>query len=187
MRRLPSILLHTLTALSLLLFLASGALWLRSYFVRDLVSFGRPGENCHVAQSILGRVHLLSNLDGGCSGGYDYRDDPLAKGAIWNGGMSGYPVTPQWHFGFIVQQYTRYHMDFVMSGGFTTSHRLIVVPYWFPTALFAVAPAIWFRRTRRGLHRKMAGHCPKCGYDLRATPDRCPECGNIVAKAGARA
>ena len=48
-----------------------------------------------------------------------------------------------------------------------------------------VLPAIWFfdRRSAQRTKRRLAsGHCPKCGYDLRATPDRCPECGTFPSK-----
>jgi len=52
-----------------------------------------------------------------------------------------------------------------------------LMPLWMPTALFAAFPIIRLAQRYRTL--PTAGLCASCGYDLRATPDRCPECGAV--------
>ncbi len=55
------------------------------------------------------------------------------------------------------------------------------VPYWpFVLVSFMIFSISYKIDKRR--HPKPhieAGLCPTCGYDLRATPDHCPECGRI--------
>jgi hypothetical protein len=70
---------------------------------------------------------------------------------------------------------------FASAGVPWARHGTARAPFWFPTLLFAVAPA-WslLRSVRRGRPPRTAratAACTACGYDLRATPGRCPECG----------
>jgi len=139
---------NLLTVLSLVLCVATVTLWLRSYRVRDLVTYSRVGGNGHVAQSILGRLHVLSNLGGSSSGGASYRADRLSPQAVWSGGMSSYPNHVQWRLGFVWQTYSRTHMG--MGQAYTTANRLVVVPYWFPAGIFALAPLGWMAASRLG-------------------------------------
>src|SRR3954468_5045323 len=50
-------------------------------------------------------------------------------------------------------------------------------PYWVPACLLVITPAGLLVRHIRQRRRSRRGLCVKCGYDLRASPDRCPECG----------
>ena len=56
----------------------------------------------------------------------------------------------------------------------STGFGVMFVPLWWPVAVGLWPVALLARRRRPG-----AGHCPACGYDLRATLGRCPECGVV--------
>lgn len=44
-------------------------------------------------------------------------------------------------------------------------------------AAWGIGSHLLHRRFHRSVDRAAAGLCPGCGYDLRGTPERCPECG----------
>jgi hypothetical protein len=56
------------------------------------------------------------------------------------------------------------------------------IPYWPIVLLTGLPPAVWLMRRRRVKRRRRAGQCVHCGYDLRETPDRCPECGQLAGE-----
>jgi hypothetical protein len=89
---------------------------------------------------------------------------------------SGYDVVDMTQFGDVYQHFLGFAHVSGMNG-FVGEFQAIAIPYWFIVLLTAIGPVTVWRHRRRQLRRRQVGQCPGCGYDLRATPDHCPECG----------
>jgi len=67
-------------------------------------------------------------------------------------------------FGFLMERYGFLQRAYAVQDGLIIVNLIV---------LFALSS--WSVRRSRSKQKK--GYCPICDYDLRATPDRCPECG----------
>ena len=132
-------------ALSLMLCLATVALWVRSYWVRDDVMYRSVN-----VWSVIGQCRFVTASP--------------RTGFRWEMDTN----VPR------KEDYSHYAaFSFERDGG----RPHLCVPHWFVACLFAAVPTAWVSLYARRRHLLACGRCAACGYDLRATPERCPECG----------
>jgi hypothetical protein len=177
-RRLTNVAAFVLFAL----LIGAAVVWVRSYAVCTRITRdSQPRQGA--GNSLLleaNRGHLLfQDLRYGSYGGdwtISYRvtnraagEDPGVYG-VWERAETGRRVG--YHRGFRWAG-AGYHSREYLS---QTSH-IVALPFWMICLVLSVIPTIGGVKAVR--RRRQPGKCRVCGYDLRATPDRCPECGAV--------
>lgn len=79
--------------------------------------------------------------------------------------------------GFEFHRLQSWNVDGLASTGGEISIPLVPL-----LCVFLVVPALLALRINRGFRRRRSGLCLACGYDLRASASRCPECGRLVGR-----
>jgi hypothetical protein len=100
----------------------------------------------------------------------------------------GSPFNDQDYFRIVDESFNRSGTPPPLKGFLYFRHgsskyaNAIVVPNWLIP--FGIAFGLRFYDIWRAAQKaRSKGLCAKCGYDLRATPNRCPECGTIAVRA----
>lgn len=195
MKRIP---LTLLSALSLLLCGVAAGLWVQSYRMGYTAAYQQaergPTEwftwtwsaslrpSCvyleRSGQPAWSFWVMMSDAQGKMH--YEIEPSPPPTGWRWY----SEPAGKRWDYGF-ARRTLKWEIlrlawasdDVANAGG---SVRLLVVPLYGVVLSAAVAPLLWTRnffRRRAAARGAAAGMCGRCGYDLRASPGRCPECG----------
>jgi hypothetical protein len=177
---------YAIGAISAALFVATVFLWVRGVFATDILGWDRVRAASPNADQLC--VITIEQGGGGLATRYiselwssdTQNPAPGSPADPWNfqglsHGPAAYPRT-------IVAAKFR-HLGFSYSwinDSFTRVFE-VIVPCWFVLLITSMPPTaalghLLQRRLRQ--RRKQAGECAQCGYDLRASPTLCPECGS---------
>ena len=175
-------LLNVLTVLLLLAAAGVAAAWVRGHFAGDVVRYITGGTS-RADQANWCFAHggggLAFVLVRGSGSDVNRADDGEPLGFHWRTVAPRYAANRWW--GDSAWNRTGFY-GFNDPGNAYAGRveiRGVVAPAWFLLLLATVLPAA--RVARRVRRRHAPGTCPRCGYDLRGTPDRCPECGTTAS------
>lgn len=157
-----------LSILSAVVFVGAGVEMLRSNHQDCLLISGVGGNGSLMAGTRYGRF-FFAVVNDGYPHPFDVRlESTPSRTDLWDDDLAGFPGVKR--SGGSVIGFGGYAID-----AFGVSARVVTIPLWFVMPVSGAA-AVWLYRISR---RKEfgPGQCPRCGYDLRATPEKCPECG----------
>jgi hypothetical protein len=171
MRRLARHLLTLCTVLSLLLFVAVCALWVRSLRRGDLLDFVGLDLRLVIRSDAGLIVTQVSRAE--------VQDRPGLRHVSW-------PIPTNWSIWGVLGRRWWQRLGFGHNVGGTAAGQRVdqfVFPHYCLAAASLPLPALMLIQHRRARRLRIKGLCPNCGYDLRATPQRCPECGSATERA----
>jgi hypothetical protein len=185
-----------MSVLSLVLCVVTSALWVRSYWQFDAVGT-HVGNRTASLVSYRGRIGL--NVIRFNNGGYRHEPELARMSLSFNetakvivGTYIEYedrlgevadagPELGRWGFSFNGSDEFYLGLQTLKSGEHVKPDYYwwrLGMPVWPMPAIAMILPTCWLFAQRKRAGRA-ATLCAHCGYDLRATPDRCPECGTV--------
>lgn len=183
--------LRFISAISLLIFVLILALWARSKWVMDGVDeiATTPPRKFDIGvRSAQGRVWLSIGAYPQMRGQWSiswpkhFADGDTDRAAInLQGIRTGLQLRGWLHADFGAAAYR----NIFLPGTPMASNIKLLGPDWFMALLASLFPLRWAVVRTRIRRMRESAQCVRCGYDLRASPERCPECGTPVAPANA--
>lgn len=170
-------LLNFVTALSLLACLAVTAVWVRSHWRMDDV---RLGESRFAVRVVCEDGRMIGYVSRPAADGARpwHQVRTQIQWALWGWYTPG-PVSGSLTAGPLAVAHGSFPIKAgpESAAGIRGRFYLLMLPLWVVALLAALLPAQRLPPAVRSWSRRRRGLCPKCAYDLRATPERCPECG----------